>query len=260
MLTCELLDELRDAYALGALEPDEVAQLEAHAETCPDCRALLDASTSVAAVLAFAAPQVDPPARLGPAILKAARGEIEVRAPRPVSWWRRLFPSPTRIALGAASFASLAFVATLSWALTLQSELSARPIAPNSAAAAVAAGAPGGEWGEWTVSRANMKRLAASERAPDARCWMYIDPSSDSALLVAYKLPQLPPEQGYQLWLVKDGQRASGGVFTVDSEGYGWLKVQAPQRVGEYQRAGITIEPRTGSPGPTGARVLGGDL
>jgi hypothetical protein len=49
-------------------------------------------------------------------------------------------------------------------------------------------------------------------------------------------------------------------VFSVDAEGYGWLKVRAPQIFGVYQRAGITIEPRAGSPGPTGARVLGGDL
>jgi anti-sigma-K factor RskA len=74
-------------------------------------------------------------------------------------------------------------------------------------------------------------------------------------------LPPLAPDRAYQLWLVnKDGQRVSGGVFSVDAEGYGWLKVWTPQPLGVYQRAGITVEPLDGSPGPTGARVLGGDL
>lgn len=256
MLTCDVAQERGGAYVLGALESDEAAEIERHVEGCTDCREWLAAEQTVAAALSLSVPQVEPPSRLRAAIMAAARDDA-----RPVGrdpWWRRLFPSPTRAALGAASLASLGFVAMLSWALTLQSQVVARPVAPASAAAPVGSG--GGEWGDWALSRADMKRLNAADTAPEARGWIYVDPSSDSALLVAYKLPPLPPDRGYQLWLVKDGQRASGGIFTVDGEGYGWLKVQAPQAFGTYQRVGITIEPRTGSPGPTGARVLGGDL
>jgi anti-sigma-K factor RskA len=105
-----------------------------------------------------------------------------------------------------------------------------------------------------------MKRLVGAEATPDARGWIYVDPAADSALLVASRLPPLPPDRAYQLWLVRDGQRVSGGVFRVDPEGYGWLKVRAPQALASYTRVGITVEPLGGSPGPTGARVLGGDL
>ena len=56
------------------------------------------------------------------------------------------------------------------------------------------------------------------------------------------------------------GQRTSGGVFSVYDEGYGVLKIDAPEPLISYQNVGITIEPAGGSPGPTGERVLGGDL
>src|SRR5262245_61176423 len=127
MQTCDVIAELGDAYALGLLDPAEARQLEEHVEKCPPCRAQLDADIAAAAALALAPPQVEPPARLRDALLAAARGQE--RPPARQRWWRGLFPSPTRLALGAASFASLAFVVTLTWALSLQSEL-ARPPMP----------------------------------------------------------------------------------------------------------------------------------
>lgn len=73
-------------------------------------------------------------------------------------------------------------------------------------------------------------------------------------------LPKLDESQQYQLWLIKDGERTSGGVFSVTSSGYGWVYVRTPDPLASYQAAGITIEPAGGSPGPTGDKVLGGNL
>jgi anti-sigma-K factor RskA len=251
MLTCEEISQLGGAYALGALDDDELAALEEHVEQCPSCRARLDPDLAVAAALALAPSPVEPPATLKAGLLAAARGDA-LAARRP-PWWQRLFPSPTRAALGAASLASLAFAVALSWALSLQSALARSPAAPPAPAAAQAGSAQ-------YVAHLNMKQLVGADAAPDARGWLYLDPGADGALLVATRLPPLAPDRSYQLWLVKDGQRVSGGVFRVDAEGYGWLKVWTPQPLGVYQRAGITVEPLDGSPGPTGARVLGGDL
>ena len=60
--------------------------------------------------------------------------------------------------------------------------------------------------------------------------------------------------------LVKDGKRSSGGVFSVQDNGYGVLKIDSPLPLIEYQTFGVTIEPFGGSPGPTGKKVLGGSL
>jgi anti-sigma-K factor RskA len=66
----------------------------------------------------------------------------------------------------------------------------------------------------------------------------------------------------YQLWLIRGGQRTSGGVFSIrdEKDGYGYLVVQAPDSLLSYDSFGVTIEPHGGSPGPTGNKVMGSDL
>jgi anti-sigma-K factor RskA len=78
--------------------------------------------------------------------------------------------------------------------------------------------------------------------------------------LVVDNLPVLDKNHAYQLWLIKDGQRTSGGVFSVGPDGYGALWVTAPKPLLDYPNFGVTIEPAGGSPGPTGEKVLGGGL
>ena len=78
--------------------------------------------------------------------------------------------------------------------------------------------------------------------------------------LVVDHLPNLEAERQYQLWLVRDGIRTSGGIFSVSEEGYASLIVSSPDPLDSYQAFGITIEPSGGSPGPTGERVLAGQL
>lgn len=70
----------------------------------------------------------------------------------------------------------------------------------------------------------------------------------------------LPADKVYQLWLIRDGQRTSGGTFTVDANGRGQVPIHPPLPIREYQSMGVTVEPTGGSPGPTGARVLRGSL
>jgi len=259
MATCELIAELGEGYALGALEPGELVEIERHADACPRCREMLDRRVEVAALLALAVPQKEPPSSLARSLMAAARGDL-VPAERREPWWRRALPGPARVAWGLASFASLLCAVSLAWALNLESRLQAQPPASASAASLLPADY-GGLGPGFALERAQMHRLVGSDAAPEARGWIYTDPQDANALLVAYKLPPLPPDKAYQLWLVTPTQqRYSGGVFSVDAEGYGWLKIKAPATFGSVARVGITVEPRAGSPGPTGQRVLGGDL
>jgi anti-sigma-K factor RskA len=78
--------------------------------------------------------------------------------------------------------------------------------------------------------------------------------------LVVDGLAALGEEQQYQLWLIQDGQRTSGGVFSVSEEGYGSLWISSPEPLSSYSTFGITIEPAGGSPGPSGDKVLGNAL
>ncbi|MCZ6874234.1 MAG: anti-sigma factor, partial [bacterium] len=94
----------------------------------------------------------------------------------------------------------------------------------------------------------------------DARGILLMQPTETSAALVAMDFPTLAPNRVYQLWLLRDNQRDSGGIFQVDEDGYAMLLITAPQPLATYRAAGITEEPAGGSLGPTSPRLVGGPL
>jgi anti-sigma-K factor RskA len=102
--------------------------------------------------------------------------------------------------------------------------------------------------------------LASTEFAPEASGILVISANGKHGTLVVNELPDLDSEHEYQLWLIKNGQRTSGGVFSVGEDGYGSLWVGSKTPLADYSGFGITIEPEGGSPGPTGDKVLGGEL
>ncbi len=72
--------DLAELYALGALEPDERARVDAHLVVCPDCeRAVGRAEETVAALDDLVLPQAASPARLGERIAAAARTIVPQR-------------------------------------------------------------------------------------------------------------------------------------------------------------------------------------
>jgi anti-sigma-K factor RskA len=99
-----------------------------------------------------------------------------------------------------------------------------------------------------------------TDAAPDATGLIALSKDGEYGTLMVDHLPPLGKDQQYQLWLIKDGKRTSGGVFSVNWDGYGSLWVNSPERLADYTAFGITVEPTGGSPGPTGAKVLGGTL
>ncbi|MDQ7028742.1 MAG: anti-sigma factor [Ardenticatenia bacterium] len=89
----------------------------------------------------------------------------------------------------------------------------------------------------------------------------YLD-NDRTGVLVVNGLAPLAQDQAYQLWLIRpDGRRDNGGVFRVERPGELTLhRVVSPAPWTLYTGVGVTVEPATGSPGPTGPRVLHGGL
>jgi anti-sigma-K factor RskA len=108
--------------------------------------------------------------------------------------------------------------------------------------------------------RMRIVTLEGTDAAPDATGTLVLSENGEYGTLVVDGLPHLDAAHQYQLWLIKDGQRTDGGVFSVSYTGYGALEVSSPDPLSSYPAFGVTIEPAGGSPGPTGDKVLGGSL
>jgi len=102
--------------------------------------------------------------------------------------------------------------------------------------------------------------LANTADSLQAAGTLIMDQRGEYGTLVVDNLATLDSGKQYQVWLKRDGERVSGGVFSVNSEGYASMEILAPMPLIQYDSVGITIEPAGGSPGPTGAKVLGGDI
>ena len=103
-------------------------------------------------------------------------------------------------------------------------------------------------------------KLNGTQNAPQTSGYLMVFKNELYGSLVVEDAPVTDSQHQYQLWLIRDGKRTNGGVFSVNGTGYGVLEVAADQPLENFQTFGITVEPLGGSPGPTGKKVLGGSL
>jgi anti-sigma-K factor RskA len=258
----DLVHELIPEYSLGSLGETDSLLVTGHIQECSACYQEYLSYRSVSAELGLAAAIVTPPADLRTRIMAIARSAEQqaaanskstppstltrkpASAARP-SLWDRLsglfrLNNP---AFGLAAAALILLLALGNLLLWQQVNSLQAAVKPSPQAAAMR-----------TIS------LTGTDNAKQAIGMIVISGDGDHGTLVAERLPMLDKDHQYQLWLVKDGKRVNGGVFSVNVEGYGALLVESAQPLNSYQSFGITIEPFGGSPGPTGKKVLGGNL
>jgi len=231
--------DLIPAYALDCLDQDDELLVADHLAGCAACRAELEEYQAVVEDLPLAMVASQPPPRLRENILQQARQSKEAAAAAqksaPPRQSRPIWSAP------AFSFLSLVIVLLLGASnLLLWSRLNA-------------------------VERQSQESLRTvtlqgTAITPQATGMLVISVDGEHGTLVVDRLPVLDESQQYQLWLIRDGMRTSGGIFSVDEYGYGAVWVHAPDPLASYPAFGITIEPAGGSPGPTGDKVLGGEL
>jgi anti-sigma-K factor RskA len=236
--TVHIID-LLPAYALGCLDEEDLVRVSEHLADCAECRAEWHAYQATADQLALAAPDVVPPDDLKARLMRriGSQQPAGVSTPR-ASWWDRLtrVMQHTSPAWGLAGL--LVILALALGNLWLWEQI-------------------GRYQGATQPGPMRTITLTSTQAAPDASGLVVVSADGEHGTLVVDGLPPLDAEHQYQLWLIRDGQRTSGGVFSVDAEGYGSLWVLSPQPLSSYSGFGITIEPAGGSPGPTGQKVLG---
>lgn len=229
------------AYALGALDEAETQEVCQHLEHCSACQAELSAYLLLVGQLASTVPQREPPLRLRATILRQAVAQAAQAQPaRPA--WKAWFSRSLSPVMGLAGLVVILVLAGLN--LLLWQQIQHPPAAPVPTAVA-----------------ASFRLVRLTPPQPgDAKGLLIISDDGEYGTLVVDGLKGLDASQQYQLWLIKDGKRTNGGVFSVEDSGYSSLEVASPQPLAGYQSFGITIEPYGGSPGPTGPKVLGGNL
>ncbi|RPI81544.1 MAG: hypothetical protein EHM41_20420 [Chloroflexi bacterium] len=231
-----VVDDL-PAYALGILDEEEAVQVIRHLQGCAACRNELESYQVVTNRLAFAAPSVEFPTGLRQRIVETAstyaRGSGIVQRQK-YSKPRQQILIPWRL-VGALVIVLLALSNLLVWQQLVDLRSTVVPSFQTVA-------------------------LAGTELHPDANGMLVISHDGKHGTLVVEDLPPLEESKEYQLWLIRNGNRVSGGTFSVSRDGYASMWVSAPDPLGSYPTFGITIEPVGGSPGPTGDKVMGGDI
>lgn len=213
-------EELAALRALGELSAEEEQALARHVEGCARCRDEAEAFLLVHDELRRAS--VTPPEYLKVRVMADLPGRRPHRVRR-----------AARVALAAAALL----------------------------VALILGGAYAGFLGrtEMLVSRAS---LAPTGLAPGASGEVRVGDAGDNVRvsLDVSGLPELPPDEYYELWFVKDGERISAGGFAVDEKGRATVTTNAPGAAEGYPSMGITREESPGDPRPSPTKVLGGEL
>ncbi len=226
--------EIIPAFSLGCLDPEERERVELHLAGCEKCSSELSAYQSVAGKLAYGAVPATPSTGLKKRLMDGV-----YEKPVTYKWFEKLLEKWPRF---VPAMALTSFVLFLALGITtfylVRSDQRLDLLSPSSIQLVV---------------------LRGTTEAPEAVGTLIIK-DGQHGIFVANALPNLASTSQYQLWLIKDGQRTNGGVFSVSSEGQARMQVLASHPLHFFDAFGVTIEPFGGSPGPTGKKVLGGRL
>jgi anti-sigma factor RsiW len=227
------------AYALGALEAEDLRALEAHLQTCDSCRAELAQYRAISDGLLTALPP-RPPSAAQRKRLQSQLPSAQKKAQPRFVW------SFGKLALGGAL--------ALLLLMNLFSFLQMRQIQNQQTALAQQV-----KTSQFALSMlAYPSTQAIPIAAENLTGSVLVDRDRNSVALVMWHLPQLSKDQTYQAWLIEpDGRRVSAGTFLPQvDESYTTKPVYSKQDLSKFVGIGVTVEPAGGSEQPTGQRVF----
>ena len=225
----ERFEELKDAYALGALPEDEQREMEEYLADNPGPRTEVEELTSISKLLAFSPAEYEPPPTLRRNIMNVVESETgrqEQGADGRFTVQRlRSSLSLQRFALGAAA---VTLVALLSWNVLLQTQ-------------------------DDDLQTYQLQNADASVGVEA----QVVEVNKDQYVLTAENMPQVPEDKTMQIWVIENGKPKPAGTFRPE-DGVATAPVTAPVQGAAV--VAVTVEPDGGSKQPTTDPVMQTEL
>jgi len=99
--------------------------------------------------------------------------------------------------------------------------------------------------------------VMAGDETPQANAKVVWDTKAQQWVIYIFDLPAPPSDKDYQLWYVTKNAKISAAVFRTDEQGRTVLKLTLPpDSLADLAATAVTLEPRGGSPQPTGKFYL----
>ena len=207
-MSCEQLRPAIGAYALGALEPDEAAEVRRHLEACPRCAAEHDALASL------------------PGLLSLAGGAAEaVTTPLPEAFEERLLDAYAREHAGSPRH-------RLRWRVPRRRWLAVGAVGVAAAAAAIVGLQVAGDEQPANAYDVTFQNVGAPANAV-AKAALESD---DEGTRVRLSIRGLPPDEDavYEVLCDAEAWTASAGTFRTDAKGDAYVIVTTALRRDEY--------------------------
>lgn len=236
-MTC---DELRPdylLYALGVLEEPERSELRAHLErACETCTPGLREARGMAFAMGASLEGPEPSRQLRGRILAAAGGT----------------PERNWMALWVAAATALAAAGLIVYqARNSRAELAEMRIETQRSVAAAAAMRQALD----LIQAPETREVTFGQGQPaPPRGRVFFQPSG--VLLVASRLPALPPGKTYEMWLIRGGKPAPAGLFSSNPQGNAIHLYRPAAPPAESDVVAVTLEAAGGVDAPTSTPII----
>jgi anti-sigma-K factor RskA len=227
------------AYAMGALDAEDINALESHLKTCASCRTELAGYRAVSESLLMATPPKQPSAELRKRLQSRLPSAQKSSRPR-FSW------SFGQLAVGMALVLLLA--------LNTYSILQMRSL--QLAQTQLTRQYKTGQTLISMLSYPTTQRLAINSDSVVGS--LLLDKDRNIVALIVWNMPKLEEDKTYQAWLIDpNGERVSAGIFRPESGQAYTTQISFPkQSLSDFVGVGVTVEPAGGSDHPTGERIF----
>lgn len=281
-------DDIRDdlpLYALGSLDPEDRAAVEAMLAEDPALAAELREWAELVGLLALDAPDAAPGTAQAPPDLRGrllSRVRTPASAPpaakvarRRISWQVPL-AAAAALLLAVLGYREIGFraerarnadtIAALQRAVTardgdletVRATLAERERDATSLRAALAAA----QESLAVVQQRGLTMVSLKETkdSPPAEAHILLSPPSGRALFYAFGLPKVADDKVYELWWITEkAGPVRAAIFHPDAEGVGRVEATLPADSGAIQAAAVTVEVAGGVAKPQGPMVLLGN-